>query len=407
MPGRHTDAGAKLLAGQIPLEFAGGLEGVRSGVVKRNGCPEHRQGRIALELVNHALVAVHHLDNDVEEVVQRSDNLLRCVVHGVGGGADDVDEQHRHLALLAAELRDLLQRLLRHLRADVLAEDVAHALPVAQPPHHLVEPGLQHADFGAVVDVHLCVLLAAAHAVDRALQLLDRVDHAHDHQRGAHKTGGHPGGNQRDDRGSELADVAREVAVALRHRQKQHAHHRHGGGGEPRQVELPLDRRLQRGVLEAARQRGRGDGAHEALGLQVGQHGGDEGGQRGGGEDDGGQAGVDTPSPHSDDRGADTPHAHHNDGLQHRQPHDQVAHHVRVVPVGVALPFQHGPEQVQRDHHAQHHGDCRVDHADGAELPAEAEFAHFRHGDEVAHEQHAADRGDDVGSQHGRGVQGP
>ena len=142
VPGGHPDACLQFQARQFAAEFAGGLEGVGGGVVDGDGRTEHGQRGVALELVDHALVAVHHLNDDLEEVVQRGHDLLRGVVDGEGGGADHVDEYDGHAAVLPAELRLLLERLLGDLGADVAAEDVSDALALVEAAHHLVEPGL-------------------------------------------------------------------------------------------------------------------------------------------------------------------------------------------------------------------------------------------------------------------------
>ena len=71
--------------------------------------------------------------------------------------------------------------------ADVPAEEVAQLLAVAEPGDHLVEPGLELAELGAVVHLHLDVELAL-------LDPLHRVAHGED--RGDDRAGVEPGDQQ-------------------------------------------------------------------------------------------------------------------------------------------------------------------------------------------------------------------
>src|SRR3546814_4009889 len=73
----------------------------RSGMLDRGA--EDGQRGVTLELVDEPAVLVHGVDDDAEELVEQ--------VHHLGGGdgggqlrrADQVDEQHRDIAFLAAE----------------------------------------------------------------------------------------------------------------------------------------------------------------------------------------------------------------------------------------------------------------------------------------------------------------
>ena len=86
------------------------------------------------------------------------------------GRADQVDEQHRDDPRLAAELDVPDRGGLGDVAADVPAEQVAQVLAVAEPADHLVEPGLELAELGAVVHLHLDVEVTL-------LDLLHRVAH--------------------------------------------------------------------------------------------------------------------------------------------------------------------------------------------------------------------------------------
>ena len=127
---------------------------------------------------------VDDLDDDAEEPVEQLDDLLRRSLCGELGGADDVGEQHRDLARLAAELDALLERGMGDVLADVAAEEVLDPLALAQPGDHAVEAGLQLADLAAVVDGHLDVELAGLDLSD----CLAQRDHGVGHRtRGEHR----------------------------------------------------------------------------------------------------------------------------------------------------------------------------------------------------------------------------
>lgn len=106
---------------------------------------EHGQGGVALELVHPPAVLVDHSDDDAEELVQQSHDLLRGALDGKLGRADDVDEQHGHLPGLAAQFEIALHCLAGDVHADVPTEHVPHAFALAQPCRHRIEAGLQHA----------------------------------------------------------------------------------------------------------------------------------------------------------------------------------------------------------------------------------------------------------------------
>ena len=93
---------------------------------------EHRQRGVTLELVDQPVVPVDLVDDDGEEPVQQFDDLGRGPAGHQLRGADDVDEDHRDVALLAAQLRALLLGRGGDLAADVPAEQVADAFAFAQ-----------------------------------------------------------------------------------------------------------------------------------------------------------------------------------------------------------------------------------------------------------------------------------
>ena len=93
---------------------------------------EHRQRGIALELVDEPVMAVHLVDDHREEPVEQFDHLGRRPAGHQLRGADDVDEDHRDVAFLAAQLWPLLLGGRGHLAADVPAEQIADTFAFAQ-----------------------------------------------------------------------------------------------------------------------------------------------------------------------------------------------------------------------------------------------------------------------------------
>ena len=117
--------------------------------------------------------------------------------------ADEVDEQHRDVAFLAAEFGAALQRAAGHVLADVAAEQVAQPLPFGQIAHHVVESGLQQAQLAGVVDLHVGVVVAALHFAEGPAQLAQRVGDRHRHQHGAGQPDHQRGDRQQQDRRGE------------------------------------------------------------------------------------------------------------------------------------------------------------------------------------------------------------
>ena len=71
------------------------------GLLERRA--EHRQNRIADELVERAVVLEDHFGHAAEEIVQQVADLLRLGVLAHRREADDVAEHHRDVALLRDE----------------------------------------------------------------------------------------------------------------------------------------------------------------------------------------------------------------------------------------------------------------------------------------------------------------
>ena len=147
-----------------------------------DGRAEDGQRGVALELVDEAAVPGDGVDHHPEELVEQADHLGGRPCRRQLGGADQVDEQHGDVALLAAQLGAALQRPAGHVLADVAAEQVTQPLPLGQVAHHVVEAGLQQAQLAGVVDLHVRVVVAALHLAERPAQLAQRVGDRHGHQ---------------------------------------------------------------------------------------------------------------------------------------------------------------------------------------------------------------------------------
>ena len=85
MTGGDANASAELEVEQFLAQFTGGGEGVTSRVVEGQGSAEDSQSCVTLELVDNALIAVHTVDNVVEERIEFADNdLWRVLLREVG-----------------------------------------------------------------------------------------------------------------------------------------------------------------------------------------------------------------------------------------------------------------------------------------------------------------------------------
>ena len=225
----YADACLQLQTAQLLAQLARGLECHGVGIIDREWRAEDCQGGVTLELVDDALVAMHHLDDMLEELVELLHHFFRGVIDGEGGGPDDVDKQHGHLAILAAEFWAFFQSTLGHLGADIAAENIAHALALAQATHHLVEAGLENTELGTIVDIHLDIGLSSAHAVDGILQLDDGVYHAHHGEYGADESGSQGRDAQRDDGGDDIGGIVSEHPHLLAHVDQNDADERDSG----------------------------------------------------------------------------------------------------------------------------------------------------------------------------------
>ena len=156
-------------------QHPGGGERSRVHVLDRDRSAPDRQRGVALELVDPPVVVVDHVDDHVEEAVHSP-----TTSSGGFSSARAVEPMMSTKRTATgraspAELHALVQSRPGHVRADVPAEEVAQLLPLVQAAHHLVEPGLQHSDLGAVVDPDLHVEVSSLHLGERLPQAADRL----------------------------------------------------------------------------------------------------------------------------------------------------------------------------------------------------------------------------------------
>ena len=238
---------------------------------------EDRQRRVALEFVDESAVPVHGVDDDTEELVEQVDDLGGRHGRGQVRGTDQVDEQHRDVAFLAAELGAALQRTARDVLTDVPAEQIAQALSFGQVAHHVVEAGLQQAQLAGVVDLHVRVVVAALYLAECPAQLPQRVGDRHRHQHGAGQPDDQRDDRQQQDRGDQPVGGRGQHLELAGHQREHDGQHRHARGQHPGQ-HLAQDHPGRPEVLRyAAAQRRHGDGPQHTLGLQVAD---DRGGRR-------------------------------------------------------------------------------------------------------------------------------
>ena len=192
----------------------------------------------------------------------RKNSLSRLTTSDGGRGrrqlrrADQVDEQHRDVALLAAEFGAAFERAAGDVLADVAAEQVPQPLPFGQVADHVVESGLQQAQLAGVVDLHVRVVVAALHFAERPAQLAQRVGDRHRDQHRARQPDHQRGDGQQQDRGVEpLGGCGQDLELAG-HQRQHDRQDRHAGGQHPGQ-HLALDHAGRAGSSRARRRAGR------------------------------------------------------------------------------------------------------------------------------------------------------
>ncbi len=173
----HADAGGQVrdVSDQARAEVAAGGEGVRRGVGIGERCAEHAQRRVALELVDPAVVLGDNVDDDVEEAIEHRHDLGRVALLGQCRGALDIDEHDGGVPRLPAELDAALERVTHDLLADLTTEQITQVLALSQPGQHAIETGLEQPNLAAVVDGDLGVEVTLFDPFDRPAQRFDRV----------------------------------------------------------------------------------------------------------------------------------------------------------------------------------------------------------------------------------------
>ena len=245
---------------QLVVQLAGGSQRRAGGIGMLDRGTEDGQRRVTLELVDEAAVPVDRVDDDPEEVVEQADDVGGRPGRGQLGRADQVDEQHGHVALLAAEFGAAFERAASDVLADVAAEQVTQPLPLGQVAHHVVETGLQQPELAGVVDLHVGVVVAALHLAERPAQLAQRVGDGHRHQDGAGQTD-HQGGDreQQDRRGEPFGGGGQNLELAG-HQGEHNREDGHAGGQHPRQHLAQDDAGRVESLRYPAAQGGDGDG---------------------------------------------------------------------------------------------------------------------------------------------------
>ena len=230
---------------------------------------EDGQCGVALELVDEAAVAVDGVDDDAEELVEQADDLGGGPGGRQLGGTDQVDEKDGYVALLAAELGAAFQGAAGDVLADVATEKITQPLPLGEVANHVVESGLQQAQFAGVVDLHMCVVIATLDFAERPTQLAKRIGDRHRDKDRAGQADEQCGDGHDQDRCRQLVCGCGEELELAGHQGQHDRQHGNAGGQHPRQ-DHPQDDACGAVVLrDTAAQGGHGDRAQHALRLQV------------------------------------------------------------------------------------------------------------------------------------------
>ena len=268
-PGRDTDSEVDLVerAGQLVVQLPGGRQRGACGVGMLQWRAEDTQGGVTLELVHEPAVALHDVDDDPEEIVEYADHLARRSGGGQLRRTDKVDEQHRDITFLTAQFGAALQRAAGDVLADVAPEQVAQAFAFAEFADHVVEAGLQQAQFGRVVDLHVGVVVPALDLAERPAQLTQRVGDRH---RGEDVAGQADqqcrDGHQQDRREQAVGGNLQQGELSGDDGQHDHQQ-RHTGGQRPGQQQAQHDAGAPETHRRSAAQRGHRHRPQHPLGL--------------------------------------------------------------------------------------------------------------------------------------------
>ena len=103
-------------------------------------------------------------------------------------GTHQVDEEHGDVAFLSAQLGASFEGATGDVLTDIATEKVTQPLPLGEIANHVVETGLQQAQFAGVVYLHVGVVVTALHFAQCPAQLTQRVGDGHRHQDCARQT---------------------------------------------------------------------------------------------------------------------------------------------------------------------------------------------------------------------------
>src|SRR5262249_8449840 len=137
------------------------------GPLEPNRRPKYRQRRVAPELVDQPMVAVHFIAKHPEEPVQQIHHLNRWFALHQLRRADDVNEKYCDITFFATEFQLFAFGRGRDFPSDVPSEQIAYPLALAQPVDHRVEPSLQLAQLRAVEHHKIAVQVAILDAFQR------------------------------------------------------------------------------------------------------------------------------------------------------------------------------------------------------------------------------------------------
>ncbi len=373
-PGGHADAELHVEAqhvDELVVQLAGGRQRGARRVGMLDRCAEDGQRGVALEFVDEATVAVDGVDDDAEELVEQIDDIGRRAGGGQLRRTHQVDEQHCDVAFLTAELGPAFQGTTGDVLADVAAEKVTQPLPLGQVANHVVESGLQQAQFAGVVDLHVGVVVTSLHFAQRPTQLAQWIGDRHRHQHRARQTDQQRGDGQHQDRRDQPVGRSGENLKLARYQCQHDRQDRHAGGQHPGQHLAQDDAGRAIVLRHPTAKCGDRDGPQHPFGLQIADDRRRGRAQRGCHGDDRCRTACDRPTGDDEDDGAQAPVGDADDGAVVR--HLQRAGAGQLGGGGVAggeqgvapLPAHHRDQQPQADEGADGEGEEQVAQKDG------------------------------------------
>ena len=150
-----------------------GAVGVRDD---RLGRAEDAEQPVADVLVRVAAMAHEQRHDELVELVETVDDLACARALGEAREVADVEAQDRDLQFLAVEVDAVAQHHLGDARADVGAERLVQPLALLQAGDHVVERAREAAGLVGRDDRHARAQVAAAHALGRFTQRVERPE---------------------------------------------------------------------------------------------------------------------------------------------------------------------------------------------------------------------------------------